>query len=93
MSSTVTRELSSPSLLQNLQESIIETYKPSTCTAKTHTEPIINVPRTPKVIRPYPTVVRNKKTNKGIKPGKSSIHKYTSEKNELLDRQQKELKK
>lgn len=46
----------------------------------------------PEVVRPYPTAVRTKKTNKGRKPGKSRTD--TPEKNELEERHhQKELKK
>lgn len=64
--------------LQNLQENITETCEPFISTAET--EPTI-IPITPEVIRPYATVVRNRKTNKGRKPGKSGIYTYTFEKN------------
>lgn len=45
-------------------------------------------------MRPYRTVVRNRKTTIGGKPGKSRIYTDTPEDNELKDRRrQKELKK
>ncbi|CAH2084120.1 unnamed protein product [Euphydryas editha] len=86
-----TRELSSPSLLQDLQDIFTEICKTSTSSAVTTT---INIPITPDVIRPYPTIVRKRKSNKGRKPGKSRIYTNTPEKNELEERhKQKEIKK
>lgn len=38
------------------------------------------MPVTPDIVRPYPTLVRNKKSNKGRKPGKSRIYTDTPEK-------------
>lgn len=73
----------SPSLLQNSQDIVTGTGEPSTSAAETQSEPSAYLPITPEVIpypRPYPTAVRNRKTNKGRKPGKSRIYD-TPEKN------------
>ncbi|KAL3287306.1 hypothetical protein HHI36_001781 [Cryptolaemus montrouzieri] len=57
-------------------------------------EPNAYLPITPEVIRLYPTAVRNRKTIKGRKPGKSCVHTDTSVCTELKKRhRQKELKK
>lgn len=49
---------------------------------------------TPEAIRPYPTAVRNKKTNKGRRPGKSRIYTDTPEKKQIEDKhKEKQLKK
>ncbi|KAL3270273.1 hypothetical protein HHI36_009326, partial [Cryptolaemus montrouzieri] len=56
-------------------------------------EPSTYLPITPEVKRPYPTAVRNIKTNKGREPDKSCIYS-TPEKTKLEERhRQKELKK
>lgn len=82
----------SPSLLQNPQDIFTGTGEPQA--AETQSEPSAYLPITPEVIRPYPTAVRNRKTNKGRKPGKSRIYTDTPEKTELEERhRQKELKK
>ncbi|XP_046972441.1 uncharacterized protein LOC124539186 [Vanessa cardui] len=49
---------------------------------------------TPEAIRPYPTVVRSNKTNKGRRPGKSRIYTDTPEKKAIEDKHnEKEMKK
>ncbi|KAG5874217.1 hypothetical protein JTB14_019192 [Gonioctena quinquepunctata] len=49
---------------------------------------------TPEVIRPYPTVVRSNKTNKGRRPGKSRIYTDTPEKKLIEEKHnEKQLKK
>lgn len=84
----------SPSLLQNPQDIVTGTGEPCTSATETQSEPSAYLPITPEVIRPYPTAVRNRKTNKGRKRGKSRIYTDTPEKNELEERyRRKELKK
>lgn len=49
---------------------------------------------TPEAIRPYPTVVRSNKTNKGRRPGKSRIYTDTPEKKVIEDKHnEKKMKK
>lgn len=49
---------------------------------------------TPEAIRPYPTVVRSNKTNKGRRPGKSRIYTDTPEKKLIEEKHnEKQLKK
>lgn len=84
----------SPSLLQNSQDIVTVTGEPSTSATETESESSAYLPITPEVIRPYPTAVSSRKTNKGRKPGKSRIYTDIPEKIELEERhKQKKLKK
>ncbi|XP_063913884.1 uncharacterized protein LOC135130432 [Zophobas morio] len=84
----------SPSLLQNPQDIVTGTGEPSTSAVNAQSESSSYLPITLEVIRPYHTAVRNRKTNKGRKSGKSRIYTDTPEKTELEERhRQKELKK
>lgn len=94
-----TRELTPPSF-QFAQGSTVETTEPPAISRRPESQPeqselLSNKdPITPEVIRPYPTAIKNKKTNKGRQPGKSRIYTDTPEKNALEEKhRQKELKK
>ncbi|KAG5887166.1 hypothetical protein JTB14_002521 [Gonioctena quinquepunctata] len=86
------------------QPSVSDICQPST----SGTQDFLEVPResihqieaplktvlTPEAIRPYPTVVRSNKTNKGRRPGKSRIYTDTPEKKLIEEKHnEKQLKK
>ncbi|KAG5875382.1 hypothetical protein JTB14_023356 [Gonioctena quinquepunctata] len=96
----VVEDLSAPTP----QPSVSDICQPST----SETQDFLEVPResihqieaplktvlTPEAIRPYPTVVRSNKTNKGRRPGKSRIYTDTPEKKLIEEKHnEKRLKK
>ncbi|KAG5866584.1 hypothetical protein JTB14_008158 [Gonioctena quinquepunctata] len=96
----VVEDLSAPTP----QPSVSDICQPST----SGTQDFLKVPResihqieaplktvlTPEAIRPYPTVVRSNKTNKGRRPGKSRIYTDTPEKKLIEEKHnEKQLKK